>query len=174
MKKALIALVAILLLSLSANACQASAISWSDMTDQQLQQAYQEIRAEASHRGLLLVESMSLSEGLYIVGQDIKEGEYVITCVSTDADNVSRSFDSLGSALDGLGVSNNGTSYSDLYSSLGSAFSALDDGVKIEIVGDYGSVLRTIQLKKGQSASLKLEGKVALRISDGECKLEMK
>ncbi len=174
MKKTLTILLAFLIMSFSAIDVQASSMNWSDMTDQQLQQAYQEIRNEASRRGLVLAESLTLSEGLYIVGQDIEAGDYVITCISTDTDNVSRSFDSLGSALDGLGVNNGSTSYSDLYSSLGSALSALDDGVKIEIVGDYGSILRTIQLKKGQTASIKLEGKVALRISDGECKLEMK
>ena len=75
--------------------------------------------------------------------------------------------------LDGLSGSGDST-YSSLYSSLGSMFSSLDSGVKVEIIGDFGAVIKSVQLKKGESATLTLEGKVALQISDGTCRLEKK
>ena len=173
MKKTICLITAVLTLGLAASGALASSGDWRSMTDRQLRQAYQEIRSEAARRGITLTAAETLNEGSYIVGRDIQAGDYVITCIATEAESVSQSFGSLGSMLDGLG-GNSGTSYSDLYSSLGSALNAMDDGVKIEIVGDYGSVLKTIRLKKGESASLTLKGKVALRISEGSCTLEPK
>ena len=107
------------------------------------------------------------------MGSDITPGKYLITCLGTSTDNLSQEFGSLGSMLDGL--SGNGDStYSSLYSSLGSMFSSLDNGAKVEIIGDFGAVIKSVQLKKGESATLTLEGKVALQISDGTCRLERK
>ena len=151
----------------------ADSIDFSGWTDVQLRAAYQAIVAEAGRRGIALAESTTLGAGRYIVGQDIDAGSYVITCVSTDAEEMSKGFGSLGAALDGLG-SSDGTSYTDIYASLGSMFASLDEGVKIEVIGDYGTVIKSVQLKKGESASLILEGKVALKISDGTCRLERK
>lgn len=75
--------------------------------------------------------------------------------------------------MDGLD-SSSGTSYTDIYSSLGSMFASLDESVKVEVIGDYGSVIKSVQLKKGESVSLTLDGKVALKITDGACRLESK
>ncbi len=156
-------------------------MSFSALTDEQLRLLYQGIMAEAQIRGISLTESraaistepVTLPAGKYIVGSDITPGKYLITCLGTSTDNLSQEFGSLGSMLDGL--SGNGDStYSSLYSSLGSMFSSLDNGAKVEIIGDFGAVIKSVQLKKGESATLTLEGKVALQISDGTCRLERK
>ena len=154
-------------------AAHAGGLNVSALTDDQLRAVYQAVRAEAAARGLALTEGVTLGEGRYIVGQDVDPGTYVITCVASDAEALSGRFGSLGSMLDGLG-GGSGTSFSDLYSSLGSMYASLDEGVKVEIIGDYGSVLKSVQLKKGESATLTLEGKVALKISEGSCLLESK
>ena len=171
MRKALVFLLLVMIL-VSGTAAGADT-DVSSLTDDQLLKIYRQIRAEAAVRGLTLTDSLTLGEGRYIVGQDIPPGVYLITCISTGAEDLSRSFGALGAALDGLD-SQSGTSYTDIYSSLGSAFAALDEGVGVEIVGDYGTVLRSVHLKKGQSAALTLEGKVALSITDGSCLLEEK
>ena len=44
----------------------------------------------------------------------------------------------------------------------------------VEIIGDYGTVIKSVQLKKGESATLTLEGRVALKVSEGTCQLESK
>jgi len=171
MKKTFAALVILMLLICAA--AQADGLNVAGWTDDQLRAAYQAIRAEAAARGLALTEGVTLSAGRYIVGQDITPGTYLITCVATDAEELSKGFGSLGAALDSLD-SSSGTSYTDIYSSLGSMFASMDEGIKVEVIGDYGSVLKSVQLKKGESVFLTLEGKVALKISDGSCRLESK
>ena len=170
--KRTIAFLLVLLTLCAASAC-AETPDFSRMTDDQLRAAYLALRMEAAARGLALGESLTLHEGRYIVGQDIDPGTYVITCVGTSTEDLSRSFGSLGAAMDGLDGTG-GTSYSDLYASLGSAFAALDEGAKVEIIGDYGTVIKSTQLKKGQSVTITLDGKVALKITDGSCLLESK
>ncbi len=129
---------------------------------------YEKIKDEMANRGLL-VEKMTLREGKFIVGVDIVPGNYKITCIETDGDT-----------------------YGDLYSSLGSMYSSLgdDDGIgslmgslggvmgkvittEVEIIGDYGTVLKSFSLKSGDSVSIKLEDKTAIKISSGSCELEM-
>ena len=168
MKKLFVLVLAVLLLL--GGVAQAEGLDLSGWTDDQLRAAYQAIRAEAAVRGLALNDAVTLGEGRYIVGQDIAPGVYRITCVSTDMEALTGSFGSLGAMMDGLGGGD--TSYGDLYSSLGSMYAALDDGAKVEIIGDYGSVIKSVQIKKGESVTLTLEGKVALKISDGSCRLE--
>ena len=156
-------------------------VSFSALTDDQLRLLYQGIMAEAQARGISLTEIRALNSsepvtlpaGKYIVGSDIEPGRYLITCLGTSTDDLSQEFGSLGSMLDGLSGSGDST-YSSLYSSLGSMFSSLDSGAKVEIIGDFGAVIKSVQLKKGESATLTLEGKVALQITDGTCRLERK
>lgn len=171
MKKVFALVLALMLLV--GGAAQAEGLDFSRWTDDQLRAVYLAVRQEAAARGLTLEEGVTLAAGRYIVGQDIAPGMYTITCVATDMEALSGSFGSLGSMMDGLDKSG-GSSYSDLYSSLGSLYASLDEGVKVEIIGDYGSVIKSVQLKKGQSVSLALEGKVALKISDGSCLLTAK
>lgn len=171
MKKT-IGVLLVLMLLVCTSAC-ADGLDVSAWTDNQLRAVYQAIRAEAAARGLALQDGITLSTGRYIVGQDIAPGAYIITCVATDTEELSKGFGSLGAALDGLD-SSSGTSYTDIYSSLGSMFASLDEGVKVEVIGDYGSVIKSVQLKKGESVSLTLDGKVALKITDGACRLESK
>ena len=170
MKKIVAVLLVLLLVCAGASADSLEVSAW---TDDQLRAVYQAIRAEAAARGLALTENVTLGAGRYIVGQDIAPGTYLITCVATDTEELSKSFGSLGAAMDGLD-SGSGTSYTDIYSSLGSMFASLDEGVKVEVIGDYGSILKSVQIKKGETVSLTLDGKVALKISDGSCRLESK
>ena len=165
----------------STNKSADGTMSFSALTDEQLRLLYQGIMTEAQIRGISLTETrstipsepMTVPAGKYIVESDIAPGKYLITCLSTSTDNLSQEFGSLGSMMDGL--SGNGDStFSDLYSSLGSMFSSLDEGAKVEIIGDFGAVIKSVQLKKGESATLTLEGKVALQISNGTCRLERK
>lgn len=165
----------------SATQSAESTTSFSALTDDQLRLLYQGILAEAQSRGISLTETraaistepVTLPAGKYIVGSDVAPGRYLITCLGTSTDDLSQEFGSLGSMLDGLSGSDSST-YSSLYSSLGSMFSSLDSGVKVEIIGDFGAVIKSVQLKKGESATLTLEGRVALQISDGTCRLERK
>ena len=169
--KKLFSLIMILML-LICSAAGAEGIDFSSWTDDQLRSAYQAICAEADARGIALTKAITLSAGRYIVGQDIEPGTYMITCTGTEMDAISESYGHLGSAMDGL--TGGGSSYSDIYSSLGSAFASLDEGVTIEVVGDYGIVIKSVQLKKGESVFLTLEGKVALNITEGSCRLEIR
>ena len=76
----------------------------------------------------------------------------------------------------------------DTYGSLGSAFDAIEGGnefgslfgmlggmaenyvdMTVEIVGNYGDVLKSYTMKTGDSFLLKLQEKTALQISDGSC-----
>lgn len=146
---------------------------FADISDDELLLIYKRIKAEVNARGLEPDETMVLKEGRYIIGSDIEAGEYRITCLGTEADDLSDAFGALGSLYDGLDSRGN-TSYSGLFSSLGSLYSSVDEGMTIEIVGDYGEVKKTINLKKGESATLTLQGKVALKISGGTCELQKK
>ena len=73
--------------------------------------------------------------------------------------------------LDNL-IGNNNVSYTDAYSSLGSLYVSLDEGAIVKVIGDYGNEIKSAQLKKGESVLLTLEGKVALDISNGSCRLD--
>ena len=171
MKKGFAILLA-LLLACCMTCVHAERNEFDTLSNEELLLIYKRIRQEVEARGLKLSEPISLTEGRYIIGQDIEPGKYVITCTKTDTEDLSRTFESLGTLYDGLD-SSSGTSYSDLFSSLGSLYSAIDEGVKIEIVGDYGSIIKSIQLKNGECATLILEGKVALKITGGSCELEL-
>jgi len=164
-------LLALLLCCAAASA--ETALDVTALTDDQLCALYREIRTEAALRGLALADILTLGEGRYIVGEDIEPGAYIITCVGTDTEELSRSFGSLGAMMDGLS-GNGGSAMTDLYSSLGSLYASLDEGVTVEIIGDYGTVIKSVQLKKGESATLTLEGRVALKVSEGTCQLESK
>ena len=76
----------------------------------------------------------------------------------------------------------------DTYGSLGSAFDAIEGGnefgslfgmlggiakdyvdMTVEIIGDYGDVLRTYSMKTGDTMSITLKEETALQITDGSC-----
>lgn len=143
------------------------------MSNDELLELYKKVKTEIDNRNLKAPEAYSLNEGRYIVGQDVQPGTYQVTCTATDDDELSKSFNSLGSFYDGLDKSS-GTNYSELFSTLGSLYSSIGSGMSLEIIGDYGSVIKSIHLKKGETAILQLEGKVAVKVSDGSCTLEKK
>ena len=76
----------------------------------------------------------------------------------------------------------------DAYGSLGDAFDALEGGnefgslfgmlggmaenyvdMTVEIIGDYGDILRTYSMKTGDTMSITLKAETALQIMDGSC-----
>ena len=124
-----------------------------------------EILHAFSERGLPLAQEVTLREGKFIVGQDILPGTYTLKCTATSGDT-----------------------YGDLYSSLGDAYSSFDSALgglmgslggmmgdvinaEVEILGNYGTVLKSFEMKAGDSVRLTLEDGTALQISDGTCVL---
>lgn len=103
MRKALVFLLLVMIL-VSGTAAGADT-DVSSLTDDQLLKIYRQIRAEAAVRGLTLTDSLTLGEGRYIVGQDIPPGVYLITCISTGAEDLSRSFGALGGCAGWTGQS---------------------------------------------------------------------
>ena len=164
MKKLIsIALALVLALSLLPSAFAANSLS--DYSDSQLKQLYELVRNEMLARGLPLAQEMTLREGKFIIGQDILPGTYTLKCTQTSGDT-----------------------YGDLYSALGDAYSAFDSALgglmgslggmvgdvintEVEIIGDYGTVLKSFELKAGDSVRITLSEGTALRISDGTCVL---
>lgn len=112
---------------------------------------------------------MTLQEGKYIIGKDIPAGQYTITCVSTEGESLNNMYNSLGSAYDSLD-SGSDTSWSSLFGALGGMMEEMSE-LEIEILGDYGDVLKKVTLKKDSSADLILSEGTALQISEGTAKL---
>ncbi len=155
-------LVAALILSLFAvTASAAGAPDFSKMSDKEVQELYDAVRQEMIGRGLPLAQEITLNAGKFIIGEDILPGTYIIKCLKSDGD-----------------------AYGDLYSSLGDAYSSMDSGLggligslggmmgevittSVEILGDYGSVMKSYELKIGDSVTVRLEEGSALQISDG-------
>ena len=149
------------LLTVSASAAN----SLSDYSDTQLKDLYEAVKEEMMKRGLPLAQEVTLREGKFIVGQDILPGSYTLKCTQTSGDT-----------------------YGDLYSSLGDAYSSFDSALGglmgslggmmgdvinagVEILGDYGTVLKSFEMKAGDSVRITLEEGTALQISDGVCVL---
>ena len=143
----------------------AAANSLSDYNDSQLKQLYEAVKEEMIKRGLPLAQEVTLREGKFIVGQDILPGSYTLKCTATSGDT-----------------------YGDLYSSLGDAYSSFDSALgglmgslggmmgdvintEVEILGDYGTVLKSFEMKAGDSVRITLEEGTALQVSDGTCVL---
>jgi len=80
----------------------------------------------------------------------------------------------------------------DAYASLGSVFGALEGGsefgslfgmlggmaenyvnMTIEIIGNYGDVLKRYSMKKGDAISIALKAETALQITDGSCTIAL-
>ena len=163
--KKLISVVLILLMLLSAMACAFAENTLTGYSDDQLKQLYEMVKEEMMKRGLPLAQEVTLREGKFIVGQDILPGTYTLKCTATSGDT-----------------------YGDLYSSLGDAYSSFDSALgglmgslggmmgdvinaEVEILGNYGTVLKSFEMKAGDSVRLTLEEGTALQISDGTCVL---
>lgn len=78
--------------------------------------------------------------------------------------------------------------YGGLYSSLGDLYGGVDSALgglmgslggmmsdiintEVEIIGDYGTVLKSYELKAGESVQITLSENTALKISEGTCVL---
>lgn len=138
-----------------------------NLTDEQLRSLYDAVTAEMSRRGMDSVE-LTLGEGKYIIGKDIPAGRYTVTCLSTDGESLSSVYGSLGSAYDSM--SGGGDSWSSLFGALGNMMEQVSE-LEIEILGDYGDVLKKVTLKKDASTELTLSEGTALQISEGSARL---
>ena len=165
MKKIMFVLLVLLTVSLSAFG-QADEVR--NLSDAQLRSLFESVKAEMSRRGLDAVE-MRLQEGKYIIGKDIPAGRYRITCLSTEGESLNNMYNSLGSAYDSMD-SSSGTSWSNLFGALGSMMEEVSE-LEIEILGDYGDVLKRVTLKKDASTDITLNEGTALQISEGTAKL---
>lgn len=146
-------------------------IDLASLTDDEVRTLYEQVADELNRRGLTSTESITLREGKYIIGKDIQPGNYTITCTETVGDSLSGVYDGLGDALDSM-TDEDSTGYGDLFGAFGGLMGEI--GMTVEIVGDYGDVLRTFDLKKGDVADILLEEGTALKLTDGSCVLEGK
>ena len=168
MKKILLVLFALLIVSLPVLG-QTNELM--NLSDTQLQSLYESVKAEIARRGLGVSER-TLHEGKYVIGRDIPAGNYTITCVSTEGESLNNLYNSLGSAYDSLDSSSE-TSWGNLFGALGGMMEEISE-LEIEILGDYGDVLKRVTLKKDGSADLTLSEGTALQISEGTAKLVSK
>ena len=161
--KQFVAFVLVLLMFLSVMACGAFADnSLSGYSDAQLKELYEAVKEEMLKRGLPLAQEVTLREGKFIVGQDILPGTYTLNCTETIGDTVGDAYSSLGGMFnDELGG---------LMGSLGSMMGDVINA-QVEILGDYGTVLKSFELKAGDSVRITLEEDTALQISYGTCVL---
>ena len=160
-KTLLIAFIFLFLLSLPVFAQEAEV---RNLSDSQLRDLYEIVKAEMSRRGLDKVE-LTLGDGKYIIGRDIPAGNYTITCISTEGESLSGMYNSLGSAVDSMSGSES-NAWGSLFGALGGLMEEVSE-LRVEILGNYGDVLKATTLKKNASADLTLQEGTALQISDG-------
>lgn len=147
----------------------ASDIDLASFGDDQLKQLYEEVKAEMANRGLPVSKEITLREGKSIVGEDILPGTYTITCRETDGEKISDAYSSLGSAIDSLDSENSGAG------GLMDALGGMMEDVAlttVEILGDYGDVLKSFEMKSGETATVTLEENTAIQVTGGTIVLE--
>lgn len=110
---------------------------------------------------------ITLRAGKYIIGQEIEAGTYALTCTGTDGEQMNDAYGTLGSAFDKIDGSG-GNDYSNLFGALGGLMENYVD-LTVEIIGNYGDVLKSYSLKTGEAMKIVLEEGTALQISDGSC-----
>lgn len=115
---------------------------------------------------LAKVKVKKLKEGKYIVGKDIKAGDYTLKCTATDGSKLNGAYDMLGKAFGALGEKELGG----LYGALGDMAEEIA-GMSVEILGDFGDVLDSYELDKDEEMELTLTEGTALQISSGKCEL---
>lgn len=160
-----ILLILALVLSVGAAAC-AEDDPLARYSDEELRQLYEAVREEMIARGLPLAQELTLREGKFIVGEDLLPGSYTLTCLSTAGDDFGGMYSALGDAANSLG----GEDCGGLLGSLGGMMSDVLNA-RVEILGDYGTVLKSFELKAGDSVRVTLTENTALQISDGTCVL---
>ena len=163
MKRVLTSLLiaALVLALLAASASAAGTPDFSKTSDKELQELYEAVRDEMIARGLPLAQEITLKAGKFIIGEDNLPGTYTVKCLKSDGDTYGDLYSGLGDA------------YSNIDSGLGGLMGALGDMMgdvlttSVEIIGDYGTVLKSYDLKTGDSVTVKLEEGTALQITDG-------
>ena len=180
MKKSISILLAICLL-FGTTAIAEKQNRYATASDEKLLDLYAELTEEMQKRGLLVTDtklsvqantptttkSLTLYEGQYVIGEDVPSGTYKITCIEADD-----SYQQYVSSMSGLaGLLDEGEAYSTLFQALGTL--AGDPVVSISIVGTYGNIIKSYELKKGQSVKITLNANTAIKISDGSCLLEL-
>lgn len=140
------------------------------MSDKELKKLYEQVIKEMRKRGLPLGEEITLREGMYVVGEDIQPGTYKITCTETEGEKMGGAYSSLGDAYSKL---DGNDSWGSLFGSLGGMMEDVAPAI-VEIVGDYGKVIKSYELKTGETMTITLEEDTALKVSDGSCVLEMR
>ncbi len=157
--KKLFSVLLVLCLALCLFTIPASAAnSIGDYSDDQLKQLYELVRDEMIRRGLPLAREISLREGKFIVGQDIQPGTYTLKCTETFGETYGDAYSSLGGLF--------GDELGGLMGSLGGMMSDMINA-EAEIIGNYGTVLKSFELKSGDSVRITLEEGTALQLSDG-------
>ena len=121
--------------------------------------------SDDDRRGLSLTKELKLREGKFIIGQDIEPGSYTLKCVETSGESYGDIYSTLGNLYGG-----SDSAFGGLFDSLGGAMSNLINA-EVKIIGDYGAVLKSFELKAGDSVRLTLEKNTALQISEGTCTL---
>ncbi len=164
--KKLFSVTLVLLLLLSVLPCAGFADStFAGYSDGQLTELYEAVRTEMISRGLPLAQEITLRDGKFIVGEDILPGTYTLRCVGTSGDTYGDMYSSLGDA------------YSAFDSELGGLMGSLGDMMgevittEVEIIGDYGTVIKSFELRAGDSVRISLTENTALQITDGTCVL---
>jgi hypothetical protein len=147
----------------------ASDIDLASLEDDQLKQLYEEVRAEMVNRGLPVSKEITLREGKFIVGEDILPGTYTITCQETDGEKIGDAYSALGNAIDSLDEENSGAG--SLMDTLGGM---MEDVAltRVEILGDYGDVLKSFEMKSNESTTITLEENTAIQVTGGTVSLE--
>lgn len=162
MKKLFSALLVLSLVLCLFNVSASAENSLAGYSDDQLKQLYELVKEEMVNRGLPLAQEVSLREGKFIIGQDILPGSYTIKCTETFGDTYGDAYSSLGGFFGGdLGG---------MMNSLGGMMGDLINA-KVEILGDYGTVIKSFELGVGDTARITLEEGTALQITDGACVL---
>ena len=112
-------------------------------------------------------DALTLREGRYIVGEDIDAGSYILTCTATTGDQMGTAYGALGGALDALGGTKG---YGNLFNAFGGLM-AEELTMTVAILGSYGDVVTSRELKTGERVKVTLKKGTALKISDGTCTL---
>ncbi len=160
--KQFLSIVLALLMILSVMTCAFAENSLAGYSDDQLKQLYEMVKEEMVKRGLPLAQEIPLREGKFIIGQDILPGNYTIKCTKTFGDTYGDAYSSLGGFFGGdLGG---------MMNSLGGMMGDLINA-QVEILGDYGTVIKSFELGVDDTARITLEEGTALQITDGVCVL---
>ena len=92
-------------------------------------------------------------------------GTYTLICIATAGEQMNDTYGSLGSAFDAI---EGGNEFGSLFGMLGGMAEDYVD-MTVEILGDYGDVLKTYSMKAGDTMSITLKEETALQITDGSC-----